>query len=701
MSKQEEFILIGKKKEAKNLQKEYEIPAYIMGFTFFTAPLLMGLYREPFIFIGILAPLLVMTYSVLNFRSRIVFKWHTLDILVLIIFLTYILSTFRAGDLHEAMITDLKLAGYFTLYFWVRLYKPDPGFIQHTAVFAYAGAVACSLITWLAVLEIISIEGVYAGNIFQTTIGYKNTAALFLGLAFFLGLLFHRSSQLKLHRYFTAAGSALIFTTFLGTQSRIVVVLFLIQLLAAAMLFRKEFKAFVVYCGTAVIPSLAGMPLALVAAANQQKFLALGVLALIALVAVVLCIGFDRLKFQINPAQARISFGLLIILIAAGFILSVAFSDPSLTRITSISFTEGSMRERYYIMHDAWKIISNNFWLGTGGQGWDAYYLKYQTYAYYAENIHNAYLQTWLEAGVVGFIAFVGVWAVILGLGTKMLFSRQNGEPPGITKIIMLFMWALGIHSIVDFDLSYGVISLLFWGFSGFLINQYQAPHEPVRKRHRQTKPALFKYGIAAVCVVLILITGYFSLARVYYDRSKVMLEQGAVHDSISLLLRSLRLDPYNINTIVRLSQLYYRLAEAGPGYLGQSILFGKEAVTVKPSEPMGHYVLAQAYMAAGQTDAAIQELKQYVQYQPNLQKAYNSLAEGYLVAARRSLNAGDPAKANEYLLGIRDIINQVQTRKKSYPADVFPLWKDEPVLDVSPELQTAWSQAQEMLKSY
>jgi hypothetical protein len=85
--------------------------------------------------------------------------------------------------------------------------------------------------------------------------------------------------------------------------------------------------------------------------------------------------------------------------------------------------------------------------------------------------------------------------------------------------------------------------------------------------------------------------------------------------------------------------------------------------------------------------------------YQPNLQKAYDSLGQGYLIAARRSLAAGDKTKAKEYVLGIKDIINQVQARKKSYPPEVFSLWRDEPFLDVSLELKNSWAEAQELLK--
>lgn len=682
------------------METKYETPLYILGFMFFMAPLFMGFYSEPYIFAGIFIPLLLMGYSALTLRPRPGFKMHALDILVLILFLAYILSTFRAGDLHEAIITDLKLAGYFSLYFWIRLYRPVTNFVQQAGVFIYAGAVACSLVTWLNVLNILSIDAVYVDKIFQTTIGYKNTGALFLSLGFFLGMLIYSEYQGKVYGYLAAAGSALVFTAFLGTQSRAVWLLFIIQVILVAWLFKDDLRSIVVYCVSVIIPATVGMSVALIAIDKEQFFLALVVLCFTLILAVALCAGLEKMKLSIDSRQGKLVLGLVILLILVGFVLSVFLSHSSLARISAISLSDNNFKERIYMAKDAWKIISRNFWIGTGGQGWDAYYLNYQTYSYYAENIHNAYLQTWLEAGIVGFIAFVAAWVVVLYSGTRHILNKNSGAA-GITKVLMLFSWVLAIHSIIDFDLSYGCISLIFWTFSGFIINQSQGFVETAKiKKRPGPKFVFFKYGVFAVCLVLALVTGSFAAARVYYDQSKQALEQGAVNEYISLLQKSLNLDPYNINTTVRLSQQFYQLADRGPGYLAQSISYGKWAVLIKPSEPMGHYVLSQAYIADGQTDAAVSELKQYVQHQPNLQKAYESLAEGYLIAAKRCLEAGDKTKAKEYLLGIKDTINQVQTRKKSIPSEVLSLWRDEPLSVDSPVLQNSWSEAQELLKT-
>ncbi|MCL4439666.1 MAG: O-antigen ligase family protein, partial [Firmicutes bacterium] len=349
---------------------------------------------------------------------------------------------------------------------------------------------------------------------------------------------------------------------------------------------------------------------------------------------------------------------------------------------------------RLYLMKDAWKIISSNIWLGTGGQGWDAYYLKYQTYAYYAENIHDAFLQTWLEAGVFGFIAFLGIWLTVLFNTLKIKAA------PGITKVYSLFLWTLAFHSIMDFDMTYGAISLIFWAMAGVVANESQGePAVSKGKRKYRSVQALYQYGAVSLCVFLILFTGILIAARNYYDQSKVLLAEGATPESITALEKSLSLDPYNINTLVRLSKLNYQLAGAGPSYLRQSIFYARQAVQVKPSEPMGHYVLAQAYMASGKVELSTYELEQYVKYHPNLLQAYESLSEGYLAAARSYLAAGDTARGRQYLFKVRAVVEQVRAKKGSYPPDVYSLWQDEPVLDVSQNLMSTLREADILLK--
>lgn len=671
------------------MEKEYSIPLYGFIFLFFTAPLLQGFYTEPYLFLGVLIPIAVLAYSTFLLNPGKDFKLQPVDVLVLILFFAYLISTFNAGDRHEAIVTDLKLAGYLALYFWFRIYNPPAAFAEYMGITIYMSAIAVSLITWLGAFGVVEIEHLITGNIFQTTFGYKNTGALFLALGLYLGLWLFIEHTQKINRILVVAGSALIFMTFIGTQSRAVWIIFVIVLLVALLMFRKDVYAQVIYSGSVVVPPVLGGSLAF----KQEPPLSLFIIIISIASAVVFYILADKVT-RLLPERGKLVLvgGATVFLIGLVFIKMLP--DSPLGRLSTVSLKDGSLMERLYFMKDAWKIISDHLWFGTGGQGWDAYYLNYQSYAYYTENVHNTYLQTWLEAGIFGFIAFLTIWLSIFFYTVKIKKTET------FLKVVILFLWTLGLHSLIDFDLTYGAISLLFWLVTALLVNAVQGTAEySDKKKYKKKVPGPYRFGIVVIYFLLIVFTGILTVARIYYDQSKILLAGGAVQESAAALEKSLGLDPYNINTLVRLSQLNLQLSDLNPGYLERSIFYGKEAIRVKPSEPMGHYVLAEAYLKADEIDLGVYELEQYVKYHPNLIKAYENLAEGYVLAAKRHLSAGDKPKASQYLLKVQTLVENVKQKKRRYPPDVFSVWKDEPVLDVSQNIINTLQEAKNLLK--
>ncbi|MHB9094411.1 MAG: hypothetical protein ACYC21_07035, partial [Eubacteriales bacterium] len=213
---------------------------------------------------------------------------------------------------------------------------------------SYASAVAVGLLTWLGAYGVVDIEGIYEGNIIQTTFGYKNTGALFLSLGIILGLwLFLRESR-KPVRIPIVAGSALIFITFLGTQSRAVWLLFVLQMFAVLWMFRNELASVIAYYASIIIPCLIGGPFALKYLSQQQAALSAVLVGFSIIGAVSVYWLFDRAKGQVSPVMAKAGFGILTVLLAAGFVFTVSQSGSSMARLSALSFGDGSMKERLY-----------------------------------------------------------------------------------------------------------------------------------------------------------------------------------------------------------------------------------------------------------------------------------------------------------------------------------------------------------------
>ena len=76
-----------------------------------------------------------------------------------------------------------------------------------------------------------------------------------------------------------------------------------------------------------------------------------------------------------------------------------------------LHFNNGySLRKEY--LHDAFKIITHNaknFFIGIGGEGFRNEYKYYQTKDYTSTEVHNSYIQIFLESGLLGFLSIISI----------------------------------------------------------------------------------------------------------------------------------------------------------------------------------------------------------------------------------------------------------------------------------------------------
>ncbi|MFZ6665282.1 O-antigen ligase family protein [Peijinzhouia sedimentorum] len=125
-------------------------------------------------------------------------------------------------------------------------------------------------------------------------------------------------------------------------------------------------------------------------------------------------------------------FGLIAFLTLAGFIISFEyalelFADAAVSvgladflRIDTIESGSG----RLIAIDFAWQYIQDNYWLGPGiGYGDYLFKLNYYYLASLGHQgqVHNAYINTWLDVGLVGLIAFVLGWGKVFFMAIKNL----------------------------------------------------------------------------------------------------------------------------------------------------------------------------------------------------------------------------------------------------------------------------------------
>jgi hypothetical protein len=122
-------------------------------------------------------------------------------------------------------------------------------------------------------------------------------------------------------------------------------------------------------------------------------------------------------------------------------------------KIESFSLKDRSVTERLVFVKDGIKITQNNILLGNGGKGWLYNYKDVQSYNYSSTEVHNYFLQIFIDNGIIAPLIWLGLMAYAL----IKIFKRRNK----INEIDMAFI-LLSIHSLMDFDLSFYCMMVLW-----------------------------------------------------------------------------------------------------------------------------------------------------------------------------------------------------------------------------------------------
>lgn len=107
-----------------------------------------------------------------------------------------------------------------------------------------------------------------------------------------------------------------------------------------------------------------------------------------------------------------------------------------------------SFLQRIYFAKDAMKIVTSsnkNFIFGVGGEGFKNLYKQFRTYEYNSTEVHNVYIQIFVESGIIGFLTFI-----ILNI----LFLKKSDN-----KLLTLIFV---LHFIFELDFSYMFIMIFY-----------------------------------------------------------------------------------------------------------------------------------------------------------------------------------------------------------------------------------------------
>jgi len=515
-------------------------------------------------------------------------------------------------------------------------------------------------------------EIVKGGRLF-TYIAYPNTAGALLAAAFVLGLGLGRAPRAAsaLRAVAMDIGQWALLTAFILTVSRGAV-------LAAGVALALTFFLWPAGRRAALLRefALTGIAAAVTAPLLSQAFDRPGPGAAFIVAGMGLAVGagwlrrrFGKLapRRQVVVAAAAAVTGLVLV---AGLLLATDIPGTLLHRLTSFSLSELSAWQRLAWIGDAFQVVKDHPVLGVGGGGWASIYFSYQSFGYYSKQVHSDYLETWVEAGTLGFAALVA----LLGLSAHALWRRLRATPPfdAPTRAPLAGLGGaaatIAVHAAIDFDLAYGAVGIFLWAVLGVvdglavteaappLPAPRQSRKERRRRHHRAPLPPVpgtwWRRAFVATAVILSLLSaGLFAAARLSAAGTR-LIRQSNLDDARDALVASCRLDPWSSFYRVKLTEfmvLAFTITE-DTDYLLEAYRQIKASVGLDPFNPSRHAEFSEYAFMFGRFEEAVQAQERALELHPFEATRYVSLAQAYVRAAQQYLSQGDTEKARAYL---------------------------------------------------
>ncbi len=348
------------------------------------------------------------------------------------------------------------------------------------------------------------------------------------------------------------------------------------------------------------------------------------------------------------------------------FAMSRILPDRYYDRIFSYS-RDRNLDRRLEIFEDAVKVIRDYPVLGAGGGAWDALYRAYQDKPYHSREVHNHYLQVWIEAGIFGFLAFVGIWISFAAAFIRnCLKERVSAGKWQYWTAIFLPVTALGVHSAIDWNFSMAAVGIFLFVLlgAGRSLDQIRW----FEKLRIVKNKALAGTVIGVVGLITGLFLSIYSVVLLNgldatWDSQRLM-ERGNTKLAMTEMERAIRLDPFRAENYHNLSVLIEdQSRRMQPAVDHEIILYlAQRASEMEPYNPTYFVRYGDLMMSYVDVDEGLSHIDRLIEMRPHSEGSYVRPAFSRLNVVEFYIEAGNKSAADHYG---REIFDLEQKMKK------------------------------------
>lgn len=706
---------------AANVNLKYLVfPLFIIFLV--SAPLMRGLFFPADLYphlIGLGVVLLVCAAQVLLKREEVFRGFMPFGFLWLAT--SYGVSCFVAASRPEAVRGFLRYLGYFAV-FWIASYLARTRSGRKTlALSIFAGATFVALIGVSSATQVFVFPGAFSGGQIMSTLQYPNALAAYLLFSSVIGLTLMSVERNVIVRTLLSMATVVQVLVFLGSYSRggwvVYPIAIILLFIGMPRVQRAKLAFYVCTTLTAVLlvvrrftETIAGKT-----PAQGLKYVLFGLA--ISLSFEIAYMVFARVSSTLLSPPARrvlgwaggvyaaVTFTAYLVALAGQYSSGVGgiLSASMLNALKSINVDDPSLLTRGFWTGDAFRLWLQHPLLGGGAGAWNAWYHTIQTVLYWTTEVHNHFAQVLVETGILGFTAYLFIWGGLVFATVKlMLAARRHNLLEDSTGVALTWGMAvacigLGIHSVMDFELSLPGVAVQLWAAFGVV---YEATLDPrtlwprSRTEASETEAAPSRLngliaGCAMVLVAAVLIAPPVLLSRgAYYGRlGAAALMRSDFHIATQLYDQAETFDPFSGGYALDKAQAY-----AAKGLLGKRDETKKQAAAevdralkLEPFNLTFKVKAVEVLTSLGEIDEGIAVSKDLIELLPLDPTGYESLARlgvvAYVDLTRDTQGALDPQvaeKADALLQSVTNIPQELESLKAKVVGIYRERWNPE-----------------------
>lgn len=675
------------------------ISGILLSYPFFRKGLFFETHWLPYQIMVVFLALLALIFKK---RQDKKISLELLDLTAVALVLVYFISIFAAVDVQGAFGEAFKVATYFIVYILISYLLNSKKDIETLLSIAYWGGITATVVSLAAAFGTINYSGAFDGGRLFSILQYPNTFAAYSIVLLIIGMYFENIAGRSHSKIAYAFSNYLCLVGFFGTGSRggfiTMAAVFLIYFTGLRgqkripLIIRTTIYSAAAYAFISIVFSQLPKHTPLY---YWFMLLAFGGPVLLTPVLQISLVKINRIN------KTTMHFTGLLLAVSGLLALLALKGSLFVNRILTIGSALSGDSDRLVFYLDALEIIKDYPVFGTGGRGWKALYRAYQDFSYITTEVHNQYLQVWVETGSLGIIVYLSLWVAVIYTVFRLIKNETNNETKFFIWSIFCAALTLAVHSFLDFSLSIPAMAVLLWVLFGALRSLQGMSAVPGATGLRLTFNAELSKRF------LIPMTGFFLIISIFLVVSYNAGRQGFAEmhgknylPAKKLLEKSVKTNPFASMFIAGLAEDLMFLGDAGndPENLTKALNYINKAIKLEPFNPNYRLVKGKILLLSDKVEEGVAEFEYAVKLAPWHQNYVDRLAEIYYLTGQYYYTNEEKDKARIYFNKTVEYSNQIKSRINNLDSKYMRLQLPVYALKVSNKIENLTKMANEML---